>query len=51
MRHQRFIFGAVTLLCATALFAQTFGAKQRMPRPDEFGNIEINNYSEGAVRQ
>lgn len=46
MRHQQFILGTVTLFCATALFAQTFGTKQRMPRPDEFGNVVMNNYSE-----
>ena len=46
MRHQQFILGAVTLFCATALFAQTFGTKQRMPRPDEFGKVVMKNYSE-----
>lgn len=48
MRHQRFILGVVTLFCATAVVAQTFGTKQRMPKPDEFGNVLLNNYSESA---
>ena len=39
MRHPSFVIGAVTLLCATALFAQTFGTKQRPPKPDEFGTV------------
>lgn len=48
MKHQRFILGVVTLVCASAVFAQTFGTKQRMPKPDEFGNVLLNNYSESA---
>ena len=48
MNHQRFLFGVVTLLCTTALIAQTFGTKQRPPKPDEFGNVVLNNHSEEA---
>jgi c(7)-type cytochrome triheme protein len=48
MRYQRFIFVTLSILCVTAVFAQTFGTKERMPRPNEFGTVEINNYSENA---
>ncbi len=48
MRHQRIIFVVVSLFCATAVYAQTFGSKERMPRPNEYGTVEINNYSERA---
>lgn len=35
----------ITLLASVAL-ATNFGTKKRMPRPQEFGNVIINNYSE-----
>jgi c(7)-type cytochrome triheme protein len=33
-------------VCASFVFAQTFGVKKRAPKPDEFGNVVINNFSE-----
>jgi c(7)-type cytochrome triheme protein len=36
------------LFCATTLLAQTFGTKKRAPKPDEYGNVVISNYSKRA---
>lgn len=48
MKNKSLIFVAVSLIYVTTAVAQTFGTKQRMPRPNEYGNVEINNYSEDA---
>ena len=37
---------AAGLMCGGVLLAQTFGVKKKMPRPDEFGDVVMNNYSE-----
>lgn len=34
------------LVCSSLIPASTFSAQKRMPRPEEFGNVVINNYSE-----
>ena len=34
------------LLCASFVFPQTFSSKKRLPRPHEYGNVVMNNYSE-----
>lgn len=39
---------ALSLICAVAVFAQTFGTKKRMPRPNEYGNVVMDNYSSKA---
>ncbi|MCP4655778.1 MAG: hypothetical protein GY856_10205 [bacterium] len=38
------------LLCAGApcLIAQSFGVKKRPPKPSEYGNVVVKNFSEGA---
>ena len=33
------------MFAGSTLFADTFGVKKRMPRPNEYGNVIINNYS------
>jgi len=38
----------LALLAAGAAGAQTFGVKKKAPRPDEFGNVLIANFSETA---
>lgn len=40
-----FVF-ALILCCASFVFAETFGVKKRAPRPEEYGNVVINNFSE-----
>ncbi|NOY52310.1 MAG: hypothetical protein GXP58_01665 [Deltaproteobacteria bacterium] len=34
------------LCCASLAFAETYGVKKRAPRPEEYGNCIINNFSE-----
>lgn len=48
MRSKCYTFAVISLLFATAVYAQTFGTKERMPRPNEFGTVVMNNYSEEA---
>ena len=35
----------LVLLCAPLIWAQTFGVRKRMPRPDEFGNVVMDQAS------
>lgn len=35
-------------LCASVVFAETIGTRQRAPKPDEYGNVVIDNYSSEA---
>jgi len=37
---------AIFLIISSLVMAQTFGIKKRPPKPHEYGNILINNYSE-----
>lgn len=39
---------ALFIFCSAAVLAETFGTKKRAPKPDEYGTIVINNYSEEA---
>lgn len=34
------------LVCASFVSAETFGVKKKSPRPEEYGNVVINNFSE-----
>jgi len=36
----------ISLLTASLAIAQTFGVRKRPPKPHEYGNVIINNYSE-----
>ncbi len=46
MRYKIPVIVILLLVCTTAGFAQNFGRKKRMPRPDEYGTVIINKYSE-----
>jgi len=48
MKYKVLIVSLVLLACASAVIAASsnFGTKKRMPRPEEFGTVVINNYSE-----
>ena len=48
MRHITLIVIVFILsaLCVNTVFSDTFGTKKREPKPDEYGNLTINNYSE-----
>ncbi len=48
MKQSCFVLLVVFLIHSTPIMAQTFGTRQPMPRPDQYGNVEINNYSENA---
>src|SRR5512147_908972 len=47
-KHTVLVIALLVLVCASIGFAASsnFGTKKRMPRPEEFGNVVINNYSE-----
>ncbi len=45
MKLKQLVLVAILLLCSSAVLADNFGTKKRMPRPEEFGNVVINNYS------
>jgi c(7)-type cytochrome triheme protein len=40
-----FVAFLIVILCATVVFSETFGVKKRMKKPDEYGNVVINNFS------
>jgi len=48
MNHKTLIVIVFLLstLSVNAVFAETFGTKKREPKPDEYGTLIINNYSE-----
>ena len=46
MRWGGTLVAAGVVLCVCAASAQTFGVKKRRPRPEEYGNVVINNLSE-----
>jgi len=50
MKLQRYTLEAIaiSLLCVTVVFAQTFGVKEKMPRPNEFGTVVMDNFSSDA---
>ena len=48
MRNKTALVIILSFFCATAVIAQTFGTKKRMPRPAEFGNVVLNSVSEDA---
>jgi c(7)-type cytochrome triheme protein len=45
MRWKGLIITLSILISGSVVFGQTFGVKKRMPRPHEFGDVLINNYS------
>ena len=45
MNGRGVLLAVVFLLCSSVVFADVFGTKKRMPRPEEYGNVVINNYS------
>jgi c(7)-type cytochrome triheme protein len=45
MKAKLLVLIAILLLCSSIVLADNFGTKKRMPRPEEFGNVVINNYS------
>jgi c(7)-type cytochrome triheme protein len=46
MKYRMLMVALLLLVFASVGLAQNFGTKKRMPRPQEFGNVIINNYSE-----
>lgn len=48
MKRTTLILFVLSLFCFTVVSAQTFGTKKREPKPNEYGNVVINNYSEKA---
>lgn len=48
MKHSRLILFVLFILCVGVVFAQATGTKKRAPKPDEYGNVVINNFSEDA---
>lgn len=46
MKYKVLIIALLLVVSASLAFAANFGTKKRMPRPEEFGNVIINNYSE-----
>lgn len=45
IRKVLLVLVALLVVHSTCL-AQTFGVKKRVPRPDEFGNVSMNNFSQ-----
>lgn len=48
MNNRNLILVLLSLLVVTTVAAQTFGTKKRAPKPEEYGNVVINNFSEEA---
>lgn len=48
MKRVIVLVSLLIMVSATVVFASNFGTKKRMPRPEEYGNVVINNYSEKA---
>lgn len=46
-RGKAILFCLVALICGSLAFAETFGVKKRAKKPHEYGNVVINNFSEG----
>jgi c(7)-type cytochrome triheme protein len=46
MKMREWMLFLLVFFCASAVFAETFGVKKRSPRPEEYGNVIINNFSE-----
>lgn len=46
MKTKVVVICLVLIVCASIAVATNYGTKKRMPRPQEFGNVVINNYSE-----
>jgi c(7)-type cytochrome triheme protein len=46
MKHKVLVVVLLLAVFSSIGVASTFGTKKRMPRPEEFGNVVINNYSE-----
>lgn len=46
MKFKTAVLVAILLVSASVGFAANLGIKKKMPRPEEFGNVVINNYSE-----
>ena len=46
MKHKVLVIVLLLVVFSSIGIASTFGTKKRMPRPEEFGNVVINNYSE-----
>lgn len=48
MKSKNLILFILSFLFITVVSAQTFGTKKRAPKPDEYGNVVIDNYSTQA---
>ncbi|HEY5776986.1 MAG TPA: c(7)-type cytochrome triheme domain-containing protein [Xanthomonadales bacterium] len=48
MKQSRLVLFVLLMFCVSSVFAQAVGTKKRAPKPDEYGNVVINNYSEEA---
>lgn len=46
MSRKGIVFVMILLIGASVLLAQTFGVKKRRVRPEEFGNVVMNNFAE-----
>lgn len=45
MNKQLVLLVTLAAFCASAVLADTFGTRKRAPKPDEYGNVIIDNYS------
>jgi c(7)-type cytochrome triheme protein len=48
MKNNNLFLFVVCLLFTTAIYAESFGTKKREPKPEEYGNVVINNFSKDA---
>ena len=48
MKNKNLVLLVLSLLFVTTISAETFGTKKRSPKPEEYGNVVINNFSEQA---
>jgi c(7)-type cytochrome triheme protein len=48
MNKLRIVLAVLSLLYVSVLMADTFGTRKRAPKPEEYGNVIINNYSQKA---
>jgi c(7)-type cytochrome triheme protein len=46
MKFKALVIAVLLIAGVSVVFADSFGTKKRMPKPEEFGNLVINNYSE-----
>ena len=48
MKNNKLVLLLISILFVSVVSAQSIGTKKRAPKPDEYGTVVINNYSEEA---